>query len=49
MVNFVDKHCGIIVLILVLIDFCLDLVNDFEEGFKKPIDIMGIVDKKIIK
>ena len=29
------------------IDFCLDLVNDFEEGFKKPIDIMGIVDKII--
>lgn len=29
------------------LDFCLDLVNDFEEGFKKPIDIMGIVDKII--
>ena len=29
------------------IDFCLDLVNDFEAGLKKPIDIMGIVDKII--
>ena len=29
------------------IDFCLDLVNDFEKGLKKPIDIMGIVDKII--
>ena len=29
------------------LDYCLDLVNDFEEGFKKPIDIMGIVDKII--
>ena len=27
------------------LDYCLDLVNDFEEGLKKPIDIMGIVDK----
>ena len=27
--------------------YCLDLVNDFEEGFKKPIDVMGIVDKII--
>ena len=26
------------------IDFCLDLVNDFEAGLKKPIDIMGIGD-----
>ena len=29
------------------LDFCLDLVNDFEKGLKKPIDIMGIVDKII--
>ena len=29
------------------LDYCLDLVNDFEEGLKKPIDIMGIVDKVI--
>ena len=29
------------------LDFCLDLVNDFEAGLKKPIDIMGIVDKII--
>ena len=29
------------------LDYCLDLVNDFEEGLKKPIDIMGIVDKII--
>ena len=29
------------------IDFCLDLVNDFEKGLKKPIDIMEIVDKII--
>ena len=31
------------------IDFCLDLVNDFEKGLKKPIDIMGIADKIIKK
>ena len=34
------------------IDFCLDLVNDFEKGLKKPIDIMGIakgIADKIIK
>lgn len=31
------------------LDYCLDLVNDFEEGLKKPIDIMGIVDKIIKK
>ena len=29
------------------LDYCLDLVNDFEEGLKKPIDVMGIVDKII--
>lgn len=29
------------------LEFCLDLVNDFEEGLKKPLDIMGIVDKII--
>ena len=29
------------------LDFCLDLVNDFEKGLKKPLDIMGIVDKII--
>ena len=29
------------------LDYCLDLVNDFEEGLKKPIDIMGIADKII--
>ena len=29
------------------LDYCLDLVNDFEEGLKKPLDIMGIVDKII--
>ena len=27
MVNFVDKHCGIIVLILALIDFCAVIVG----------------------
>ena len=34
------------------LDFCLDLVNDFEKGLKKPIDIMGIakdIADKIIK
>ena len=31
------------------LDFCLDLVNDFEKGLKKPIDIMGIADKIIKK
>ena len=34
------------------LDFCLDLVNDFEKGLKKPIDIMGIANgiaDKIIK
>ena len=34
------------------LDFCLDLVNDFEAGLKKPIDIMGIANgivDKIIK
>ena len=29
------------------LNFCLGIVNDFEEGLKKPIDIMGIVDKII--
>ena len=29
------------------LDFCLDLVNDFEKGLKKPLDIMHIVDKII--
>ena len=29
------------------INFCLSIVGDFEEGLKKPIDIMGIVDKII--
>ena len=29
------------------LDFCLNIVSDFEEGLKKPIDIMGIVDKII--
>lgn len=29
------------------LEFCLDLVNDFEKGLKKPMDIMGIVDKII--
>ena len=29
------------------LDYCLDLVNDFEAGLKKPLDIMGIVDKII--
>lgn len=27
------------------LDFCLNMVSDFEEGLKKPLDIMGIVDK----
>ena len=27
------------------LDFCLNIVSDFEEGLKKPLDIMGIVDK----
>ena len=27
------------------LDYCLDLVNDFEEGLKKPLDIRHIVDK----
>lgn len=34
------------------LDFCLDLINDFEKGLKKPIDIMGIakgIADKIIK
>ena len=34
------------------LDFCLDLVSDFEKGLKKPIDIMGIANgiaDKIIK
>ena len=34
------------------LDFCLDLVSDFEKGLKKPIDIMGIakdIADKIIK
>ena len=34
------------------LEFCLDLVNDFEKGLKKPIDIMGIakgIVDKIIK
>ena len=29
------------------LDFCLNIVSDFEEGLKKPLDIMGIVDKII--
>ena len=29
------------------LDFCLDIVSDFEAGLKKPIDIMGIADKII--
>ena len=24
------------------LDFCLDIVNDFEAGLKKPLDVMGI-------
>lgn len=34
------------------LEFCLDLVDDFEKGLKKPIDIMGIekgIVDKIIK
>ena len=31
------------------LDFCLNIVSDFEEGLKKPLDIMGIVDKIIKK
>lgn len=27
------------------LDFCLNMVSDFEEGLKKPLDIMGIADK----
>ena len=29
------------------LNFCLGIVSDFEAGLKKPIDIMGIVDKII--
>ena len=29
------------------LDFCLNMISDFEEGLKKPLDIMGIVDKII--
>ena len=29
------------------LNFCLNMVSDFEEGLKKPLDIMGIVDKII--
>ena len=29
------------------LDFCLNMVSDFEEGLNKPLDIMGIVDKII--
>ena len=29
------------------LDFCLNMVSDFEEGLKKPLDIMGIADKII--
>ena len=29
------------------LDFCLNMVSDFEEGLKKPLDIMGIIDKII--
>ena len=29
------------------LDFCLGIVGDFEAGLKKPLDIMGIVDKII--
>ena len=29
------------------LDFCLSAVVDFEAGLKKPLDIMGIVDKII--
>ena len=31
------------------LDFCLSAVVDFEAGLKKPLDIMGIVDKIIKK
>ena len=31
------------------LDFCSNIVSDFEEGLKKPLDIMGIVDKIIKK
>ena len=31
------------------LDFCLNIVSDFEEGLKKPLDIMRIVDKIIKK
>ena len=31
----------------VILDFCLNMISDFEEGLKKPLDIMGIVDKII--
>ena len=24
------------------LDFCLDIINDFEAGLKKPLDVMGI-------
>ena len=29
------------------LNFCLNMISDFEEGLKKPLDIMGIVDKII--
>ena len=29
------------------INFCLGIINDFEAGLKKPLDIMHIVDKII--
>ena len=29
------------------LNFCLGIVSDFEAGLKKPLDIMGIVDKII--
>ena len=30
-----------------MLNFCLGIVSDFEAGLKKPLDIMGIVDKII--
>lgn len=28
-----------------ILDFCLNMVSDFEVGLKKPLDIIGILDK----
>ena len=28
----------------VILDFCLDIINDFEEGLKKQLDITGIAE-----